>query len=393
MEVWKRTVYICLFGAFLTSMGTSQVAPILPLYVETMGVTDQAAVAQWSGWALGITFIVVALVAPFWGKLADRKGRKLILLRASFGMMLCNLLIAFVQTPWQLVLARTAQGAVSGFFSGSVTLVSAETPEEHTGWALGMLAAANLAGALIGPLVGGYLASMFGIRSTFFIVSFFLSISFLLTLFFVHESYKPPVEKVKQSFRMLKKQLPNFHLIALMAVSTFIYAVSLLALQPIITVYVEEIIPPNTTHVALLAGIVFSATGFAQMMSSSVLGKLVDRLGPRRILFAALIYVGILTIPQAYVRDVIQLTVLRFFLGLGFGGLLPSINTFISNHAPKHLAGQVFSYVQSVQFLGYFLGSIGGASFMAACGFTTLFWATGLLFIFNGLLVYLKVRK
>lgn len=182
----------------------------------------------------------------------------------------------------------------------------------------------------------------------------FLEYFFLLTLFFVHESYKPPVEKVKQSFRMLKKQLPDFHLIAFMTVSTFIYAVSLLALQPIITVYVEKIIPPNTTHVALLAGIVFSATGFAQMMSSSVLGKLVDRLGPRRILFAALIYVGILTIPQAYVRDVIQLTVLRFFLGLGFGGLLPSINTFISNHAPKHLAGQVFSYVQSVQFLGYF---------------------------------------
>lgn len=167
MPAWQRTDYICFFGAFLSALGMSQLAPLLPLYLHDMGVTATTEVAYWSGLSMGVTYLVVAFVSPFWGRLADRKGRKISLLRASFGMMLCNLLICFVQTPEQLVLVRFIQGLVSGFFSASVTLVASETPENKTGWALSVLASSNLAGSLLGPLIGGYLAGIFGIRATF----------------------------------------------------------------------------------------------------------------------------------------------------------------------------------------------------------------------------------
>lgn len=392
MEPWRRTVYICLFGAFLASTGISQLAPILPIYLHELGMESSKDIAVWSGWAMGITHVVVALSAPFWGKLADRKGRKIILLRAGFGMMICNILIGFVTSPIQLVGVRLLQGLVSGYFSGSITLVATETPEKHTGWALGLLASANLAGALLGPLIGGYLAGIFGIRSTFFITAALLYVSTLMTLFFIHENFTPQPTVEKQGFSELRHKLDSFEQLVIISVSSFIYAVAFMSLQPIITVYVRDIVPPATEHLALLAGLVFSATGFAQMMSSSFLGRLIDRVGPRKVLIIALLYVGILHIPQAYVTNVWQLGLLRFLLGLGLGGLLPALNTYISSHTPKQYSGQVFSYNQSMQFFGYFLGSIGGASLMAWFGFTFLFWATGILFMLNALWVFLRIR-
>lgn len=116
MLAWQRTVYICFFGAFLSALGLSQLAPLLPIYLNELGVTTTNETAYWSGLAMGITYLVVALVSPYWGRLADRKGRKISLLRASFGMMLCNLLMCFVQSPLQLVLVRFIHGLVSGFF-------------------------------------------------------------------------------------------------------------------------------------------------------------------------------------------------------------------------------------------------------------------------------------
>ena len=194
------------------------------------------------------------------------------------------------------------------------------------------------------------------------------------------------------NFKELRQQLPNFHELLIVAASTFIYALSLMSLQPIITVYLSEIVPPDTPQLALLAGLVFASTGFAQMLSSSYIGKWIDRIGPRPILIGSLIYVALVTIPQAYVTSALELGILRFLTGIGLAGLLPSLNTYISRHTPKEISGQVFSYTQTTQFLGYFLGSVGGALFMGQFGFTALFCGPGLLFLANAAWVYIKLR-
>ncbi|MBF1728731.1 MAG: MFS transporter, partial [Veillonella dispar] len=99
METWKRTVYICAFCIFFMSLGVSQVSPILPLYFHEMGLSDTGSIAQWSGASMGITFLIVCLAAPFWGRLADRKGRKITLIRSSLGMAICSILLGFQTTP------------------------------------------------------------------------------------------------------------------------------------------------------------------------------------------------------------------------------------------------------------------------------------------------------
>lgn len=392
METWKRTVYISLVCVFCTSFGVSQLGPILPLYFHDLGVTTPEAMSLWSGLATGITFLIVCLAAPFWGRLADRKGRKITLIRSSFGMALCNVLIAFQTTPEGVVIIRLIQGLVSGFYSASITLIASESPIERTGWALGLLASANLAGSLIGPLLGGYIADTVGIRNDFIIVGILMGLAGVLATAFIHENYIPKPNIEKLSISKLKEQIPEFSSIVALCVASFIYAICIMSLQPVISVYIKGIVPSNTENLAFIAGTVFSAMGIAQLMSSSPLGKLVDKVGPRKVLVVSLIYVGLFNIPQAYVTDVYQLALIRFLQGFGLGGMLPALNTYLSSKTPREFTGQVFSYNQSCLFFGYFLGAIGGSSLMALLGFTTLFWVSGGLFILSALWIAFKLK-
>ena len=392
METWKRTVYISLVCVFCTAFGVSQLAPILPLYFHDLGVQTPEAMSLWSGLATGATYIIVCLAAPFWGRVADKKGRKITLIRSSFGMALCNILIAFQTTPEGVVLIRLVQGLVSGFYSASITLIASESPIERTGWALGLLASANLAGSLIGPLLGGYIADTVGIRNDFIIVGTLMGLAGVLATIFIHENYVPQPNPEKLSIRKLKEQIPEFNSIVALCVASFIYAICIMSLQPVISVYIKGIVPSDTENLAFIAGAVFSAMGIAQLMSSSPLGKLVDKIGPRKVLVVSLIYVGILNIPQAYVSDVYQLASIRFLQGFGLGGMLPALNTYLSSKTPREFTGQVFSYNQSCLFFGYFLGSVGGASLMAWLGFTTLFWVSGGLFIISALWIGFKLK-
>ena len=392
METWKRTVYISLVCVFCTAFGVSQLAPILPLYFHDLGVQTPEAMSLWSGLATGATYIIVCLAAPFWGRVADKKGRKITLIRSSFGMALCNALIAFQTTPEGVVIIRLIQGLVSGFYSASITLIASETPIERTGWALGLLASANLAGSLIGPLLGGYIADTVGIRNDFIIVGALMGLAGVLATIFIHENYVPKPNPEKLSIRKLKEQISEFNSIVALCVASFIYAICIMSLQPVISVYIKGIVPSDTENLAFIAGAVFSAMGIAQLMSSSPLGKLVDKIGPRKVLVVSLIYVGILNIPQAYVSDVYQLAIIRFLQGFGLGGMLPALNTYLSSKTPREFTGQVFSYNQSCLFFGYFLGSVGGASLMAWLGFTTLFWVSGGLFIISALWIGFKLK-
>ena len=392
METWKRTVYISLVCVFCTSFGVSQLGPILPLYFHDLGVNTPEGMSLWSGLATGATYIIVCLAAPFWGRVADKKGRKITLIRSSFGMALCNVLIAFQTTPEGVVLIRLVQGLVSGFYSASITLIASESPIERTGWALGLLASANLAGSLIGPLLGGYIADTVGIRNDFIIVGTLMGLAGVLATIFIHENYIPQPNHEKLSIRKLKEQIPEFNSIVALCVASFIYAICIMSLQPVISVYIKGIVPSDTENLAFIAGAVFSAMGIAQLMSSSPLGKLVDKIGPRKVLVVSLIYVGILNIPQAYVSDVYQLAIIRFLQGFGLGGMLPALNTYLSSKTPREFTGQVFSYNQSCLFFGYFLGSVGGASLMAWLGFTTLFWVSGGLFIISALWIGFKLK-
>src|ERR1700750_2324924 len=187
---WKRNLIVCVYGSFTTIVGMTLLLPFLPLYVERLGVSDHAAIVQWSGIAFGATFFTAALTAPLWGKLADRYWRKLMLIRARLGM---------AHNVWQLVGLRLLAGLLGGYASGSTVLVAAQTPKARTGWALGVLSAGIMAGNLVGPLVGGALPPLIGIRSTFLLAGAIIFVTFLGTVLLIREEPRPRKQTARSS--------------------------------------------------------------------------------------------------------------------------------------------------------------------------------------------------
>ncbi|WP_353049052.1 multidrug efflux MFS transporter [Exiguobacterium sp. s26] len=383
--LWKKNLIIVWIGSFLTAASMSLVLPFLPLFIEELGVTDSDQVVTWSAVAFGATFLVAAIVSPLWGRLADQKGRKLMLIRASLGMAVVMTLISFVQDVYQLVGLRLLMGAVSGFISAGITLVASQTPKEKSGWALGTLSTGGITGGLLGPLIGGLLADLIGLRPVFLLTGSALFITFLITLVFVKEDFVPVARERLDSTRSMIASLRNPQLIFSLFLTTFLITFSAQSIGPLLTLYVREL-NPYTTSLAFIAGIVASAPGVAALISAQRLGRLSDRYGAERILFWALIVYSAFLIPQAFVTSTTQLVIMRFGLGFATAALMPSVQSLLRQHTPSRATGRIFSYNQSAQFMGNLLGPLFGSQVVAHFGFPALFIVTGLIMLMNAFL-------
>lgn len=165
---WKRNLVILWIGVLFCSMAYSVSIPFLPIFLNTeMGVNDH--LELWSGIAFGVTFLASALIAPFWGSLADKYGRKPMLIRSGFSLAVLYLICAFVTDPYVFVGVRLFQGLLSGFIPAAIALVGTGSPEEKTGYALGIMATAGATGSIIGPLIGGVVSHYYGNRNAFFL--------------------------------------------------------------------------------------------------------------------------------------------------------------------------------------------------------------------------------
>ena len=391
MEIWKRNLWVCWFGVFATSAGLSQLIPILPLFIEQLGVHNIAEIEEWSGIAYGVTFIFMAVFSPIWGKAADRYGRKPMLLRASMGMALVLTCMGFVQNVYQLVGLRLLQGTISGYYSAAITLVATQTPKDRSGWALGTLSTGAVAGMLLGPLLGGAVAEVLGIRSVFFTIGALLLVAFFAALLFVSENFVPS-ETSSPTFREVWRTMPFPQLTIAMFVTSLILQLALMSIQPILTVYIAGL-STDTGHIAMISGMVFAVSGLASIIAAPRLGALADRIGPQKVMAVALLAAGLLFIPQALVRNPWELMALRFLLGIATASLLPSINSMIRQITPDEITGRIYGYNQSAQFIGSFGGAVMGGQIASMFGIHYVFFSTSALLLLNALWVYFLVYK
>lgn len=192
---WKRNLAVAWLGCFLTGAAFSLVMPFLPLYVEQLGVTGHSALNMWSGLVFSITFLFSAIASPFWGGLADRKGRKIMLLRSALGMAMIMALMGVAQNVWQFLILRALLGLLGGFIPNANALIATQIPRHKSGWALGTLSTGGVSGALLGPLAGGLLADSYGLRPVFFITASVLFLCFVVTLLCIRENFTPVAKK------------------------------------------------------------------------------------------------------------------------------------------------------------------------------------------------------
>lgn len=393
IEPWKINLISVWFGCFFTGLAISQIIPFLPLYLEQLGITGGESLSLWSGLTFSITFVVSAAVAPLWGSLADRKGRKLMLLRAAFGMGVVILLQAFVTEAWQLLLLRALMGLTSGYIPNAMALVAAQVPRERSGWALSCVSTGQIGGVILGPMLGGLLADWVGLRTVFIVTAALLMVSFLVTLFLIKETgYTPVSKKEKLSGREVFRSLDNPKLMLCLFFTTMVIQMCNGSVNPILTLFVREL-APTTENIAFLSGVIAALPGVSALLAAPRLGRLGDRIGTQRILLATMVISLLLFIAMSFVTSTTQLGVLRFLLGFADGAMMPAVQTLLVRHSRDNITGRIFGYNQSFMYLGNVAGPLLGAAVSAVTGFRWVFFATAVVVLINVLFLKRFYRR
>lgn len=388
---WKCNLLVCTLGSFTTIVAMTLLLPFLPIYVQQLGVEEPAAIARWSGAAYAATFLSAALTAPLWGRLADRYGRKLMLIRASLGMAIAMSLIGMATAPWQLVALRLLAGLLGGYASGSTILVAAQTPKAHTGWALGILSAGIMAGNVAGPLLGGILPPLIGIRHTFWLTGAAIFLAFLGTASLLKEAPRQP--KGAATAEQVADEPPaNLRVVRLMWLTAMLMMFATMSVEPIITLYIAQFVQGEHA-ITVNAGIVMAAAALGSILAAPLAGRLADRIGHGRVLLAGLVASALLLIPQAFISHVWQLTGLRFLMGVALGGLLPCITALIRHHVSQQQTGKMLGYATSAQYAGQVTGPLCGGMISGAFGMQPVFLLTALTMALCALLVRGAVRE
>jgi DHA1 family multidrug resistance protein-like MFS transporter len=373
-----RTLWLMVGIQFVMTLSFTVLSPVMPLFLPDLGVHGAAAIDLWTGVVNAATPFVAAFVTPWWGRLGDRTGRKLMLMRSMIAISIFTGLMGLSQNIWQFFGLRLLMGAFSGFSAAAITLVATRTRETRLGYALGWLSTGQLVGGLSGPLLGGFVHdSLDSSRAPFFVTCAIASCATLAAWLLVQEGDRPA--------RGAKgRGAPSFRAIISAGGLLPLFAVLLLAqlgvrsVQPVITLYVQTLVH-DPGALATLSGLAFSMTGLADVIASPFLGKRSDTLGYRRVLLISLFGAALFSAPQAFAPNFWVFAAERFGVGLFIGGILPTANALIGRIAGPAQRGAVFGLTASATFFGNAVGPLVGGGVAAAFGLHWVFLVTAIL--------------
>jgi MFS transporter, DHA1 family, multidrug resistance protein len=383
MEIsWKRNLYVLWTGIFFCSMAYSMSIPFLPLFLNRdLGVENH--LETWSGLAFGISFLASALIAPYWGSLSDKYGRKPMILRSGFSLAIIYMLTYFVNDPYELLGVRILQGLLAGYVPSSIALVATNTPEKQVGYALGIISTAGAAGSIIGPLVGGVTSRFFGYRESYVMAGVAALIAALIAWIGAKETNFNRSAARSSVVDDLKEAGANRRFMRLIGLSILI-AASVMVLEPLLTIYVLKLGASHDTA-SLSAGFIFSAVGISTVLAAPIWGKIGGKIGYRNTLFIGLIGGGIGNLLQYFFHSLIGFGTLRFVYGFFFAAVYPSINALIVESTPSAFRGRAFGLNQSANQIGTMAGPIAGGAIGSWLSIPIVFILNGLALIFTAI--------
>jgi MFS transporter, DHA1 family, multidrug resistance protein len=397
-EGWQRNLYALTAASFLMFTAFGFVFPFLPLFIATLGVGDVGQVEIWSGVSSFGQALVLSIFSPIWGVVADRHGRRLMVLRAAFGGGVIIGLMALSQNIWEFMGLRLIQGAMTGVVAAASALAISLVPRHRIGFALGMITMASFAGNAVGPSLGGLTADHFGYRPSFVVSGFLFILAGIATILFVREKFvPPPPDQTKTGLggilRDIRTRGRDRQLLIMMLV-LFSANFGVNVVQPMLPLFVQSLDP--TQSAAAVTGLIFTVAGVVAAISSLIWG----RLGYRRLLIVMALGAGLIYIPQALVVTVVQLVVLRGILGIFDGGLLPSANALIAQSTPPdqrgggHTShGTTYGLVYLANGMGFALGPLAGGLIAASLGLRNVFFVTAAILLVIGMYLPFGVKE
>jgi DHA1 family multidrug resistance protein-like MFS transporter len=368
---WQRNLAVLWIGELIAISGFSVTLPFLPYYVQELGITELDRVAFWAGLLTTAQSTTMALIAPVWGLLSDRYGRKIMVTRAMFGGAVIICLMGFVHNVYQLTVLRAIQGMLTGTVPAATTLIASSAPANRRGYALGMLQMAVYLGSTVGPFLGGLIADQLGYRATFWVTGVLLLVAGILTALLVKEEFTPPERGQARMWEGLLLVLRTRALMTLYGVR-MVMGIAAQLVAPMFSLFVQSIAAPDA-KVASLAGTIVGVASMTSAVSTVLMGRASDRVGSRRILVVCSATSVVFYALMAGTRTPAQLGLLRALAGVSAGGILAAVNVLQASLAPGGRYGAVYGVNTSLMAAANAVSPMVGAAMTVNWGLPSVF--------------------
>ena len=362
-KTWRRNFRAIWIAEMLAIMGFASNFPIYTYYIQSLGVDDRL-IARWSGIVLAASSLSMGIMGPVWGALGDRRGRKIMVMRAMFGGSVIIGLMGFVQSVEQFALLRLIQGALTGTVTAATALVAGQTPGDKLGETLGKLQLAIFLGQSLGPITGGFVADILNYRATFWMTALYLVVAGLLILTQVDEDFEPNPEALESSlWSHLRDDFSALFAVSALALVLglrFALRIGLRMRSPTIPLIVQELLPGGS-FLGSASGLLTTVSGISSALAAPLIGRWADRHGGRILLMGSAMLAAVAMIVQAVAPSYWPLLGAQVFLGFGIGGTLAIISAYIGKMAPEGRTGAAFGLDQMAVSLSNGIGpTVGG---------------------------------
>lgn len=381
MRSWRIDFFTLWIVQFVAAAGFSVAGPFVPLYIQELGVKGVREAAVWSGIMGAFGGLTLAAASPVWGAIADRRGRKLMVERATIGAAIFQAGMGLATSVGQLVILRTLQSIVSGVQSAVMALAATRIPKARLGSAMGALQMATALGSTLGPFLGGWMAAGLGFRPTFFLTGGILFLAGVLCFVAVHEDFVPPPPEAGRARAMagFRDVLQVPHMPGLLFVVTAARSAS--AAMGIAIPLVLQEMAGGSLDVSQTTGTIIGMTAIAMAAGALFWGRLGDRIGQGPVLLICLAISAAASIPQALVQAPWHLALGQMIFTAALAGLLPTANALIGIIGPKGRQGVTYGASGTALALGNALGPTLAAALIGLLGTRAMFVGVGLLLV------------
>jgi MFS family permease len=374
--VWRRNLAALTAASFIGFTGFTLVMPFLPLYIAELGVRDVGAVALWTGFTLGVTPAITALLAPAWGRLADRFGRKLLVARSLASFVVIMAVMAWVTKPWHLFALRAIQGLFAGYGPLCLAMAAESSPKDRIAQSIGIVQTAQRLGPALGPVIGGAVAAVVGLRAAFLVTSAFYVVALVQLLVLYRE---PPVDHAVSAGATARVTFSNvlaFENFLLLMAAIFGLQFVDRSFGPVLPLHVAAMgVAP--ARVAFVSGVVFSALACSAALGHHLCARLLRRWSARDVISSsALVSAGAVAL-FALIGDAWALVAAAVVFGGSVGAAMTAAYAAAAGVLPSNARGAGFGFLSSASLTGVALSPV-ACGFLAATDIRIVFAADAL---------------
>jgi MFS transporter, DHA1 family, multidrug resistance protein len=348
---WRRNQIAVTVVAFVGFTGFTLVMPFLPLYIRSLGVADDGEVALWSGLAMGATPAIAALCGPLWGRVADRFGNKILVQRSLLSFVFVMVAMSYVTEAWHVLALRAVQGLVAGYGPLTISMAALSAPREKMASAIGAVQTAQRMGPALGPVFGGILAPLVGLRGAFFVSAAVYAAAFALLTVLYKEPTRLPAPKGAADGDVAFRDILALENFLLLMVVIFGLQLVDRSFSPVLPLYLGQVgFAPG--EVPVFSGILFSVLAFTGAIGNQLAGLLLRRLSARVTIAAAALVGAAALAGFAVASDAWVLVVTMGTLGLIVGVGLTTAFTAAGSVIPREAHGRSFGFLTSASLVG-----------------------------------------